>query len=618
MWSRAALLLLTLLAFALRLHALDAVPLRWDEGWSIALAVLPGAETLRLTALDVHPPLYYLLLRPWLALGTGPVFWPRLASVFAATVAVPLSAAAAAAWWRRSAPAAPVAVAAYVALAPAFVYYAGVTRMYALTTPFLFLAAMGVARCATRRDGVLPAALGAAAALYTFYYTAFALAGLFAAALLAWPRAWRRLAAAGLLAALAFAPWLTYAGRQVTTRVGQRTDLAGALDPRAVLALLDDGLFAAVFAYRAGWAAVLVAAAVLLAAVLVARPLPWRRLSVVVLPTLATLVGAAVGSQAHMFAPRYTIVATPFLALGLGWAVAVLWAARKPAGLLAAAALLAAAWPTLSGYVYSRAAEVSDAYDPTEPARILAERAHPADIAAFNILSLAGAYELYRSPDAPPWTYAQVWDPVREDTDLALRRVAADAEGHPRLWLVLYRGTASPGSAALKEWADAELFPSSGQWTADTLYQGYVAADLTERAVPNAAFAAGPALVSAAYTGRAEPGTGIGVELLWRADGPVEGDGRVFVHAYDAAGALVAQHDGYPVADSRPPATWATDERIRDRHGLSLPPGFTGRLTLVAGLYDPATGDRWPTTEGADSVPIGTVEVLPAEGTGTQ
>ena len=65
--SRAVLLLLVLVGFALRLHAIDDIPLRWDEGWSIALAVLPVSEILRLTALDVHPPLYYLSLKPWLA-----------------------------------------------------------------------------------------------------------------------------------------------------------------------------------------------------------------------------------------------------------------------------------------------------------------------------------------------------------------------------------------------------------------------------------------------------------------------------------------------------------------------------------------------------------------------
>ena len=611
--------------FGLRMHALGDVPLRWDEGWSIALATVPVREALRLTALDVHPPLYYLLLAPWMALARSPELWPRLPSAMAGTLAVPLAAAAASAWWRRegrghATQTVPIAAAAATALAPAFVYYAGVTRMYALTTPLLLLATFGLARMGAARarrtrcpapGPAAAAALGTAAALYTFYYTAFALAGLYAAALVAWPRAWRRYVATGLGAALAYLPWLAVAGPAMATRVAQRTEPAAALDPAAVAALLDDGLFAAFFAYRAGWPAVAVAMAVMAAALLLARPRQAGRLAVVALPTALVLVGAAAGSQAHMFAPRYTIVATPFLALGLGWAAARLFERRRALGVLAAAALVAGAWPTLSGYAYTREAEVSDAYDPTELARAMQDRAAPADLVAFNVLSLAGAYELHRQPDAPAWTYGQVWDPVREPPAAAIDRVAAATRDHGRLWLVLYRGTASPGSAALKAWADGSLFPADGWWTADTLVMSYVNAPAGSPWPVGARFADGARLVAAWWSPAARPGEGIGVLLRWRAARPIARDGRVFVHAYDAAGSLVAQHDAYPVADSRPPGTWPPGETLEDRHGLVVPASARGALRLVVGLYEPDGGARWALEDGADAVPLGTVMVTP-------
>ncbi len=55
-------LIATLLGFALRLPLNGVIPPRWDEGWSIAHASLGIGDILTITAADVHPPLYYLLL----------------------------------------------------------------------------------------------------------------------------------------------------------------------------------------------------------------------------------------------------------------------------------------------------------------------------------------------------------------------------------------------------------------------------------------------------------------------------------------------------------------------------------------------------------------------------
>ena len=53
---------LTLLAFGLRLHRLNFQPLWGDEGWSFYFASMSLADMIRLTAEDIHPPLYYALL----------------------------------------------------------------------------------------------------------------------------------------------------------------------------------------------------------------------------------------------------------------------------------------------------------------------------------------------------------------------------------------------------------------------------------------------------------------------------------------------------------------------------------------------------------------------------
>jgi predicted membrane-bound mannosyltransferase len=83
--SKTLLAALILAAFALRMYRLAQQPLSWDEGWSIGLSTLSWAEIKRITALDVHPPLYYVVFKLWLSLGRHEG-WMRFLSVFAGVV----------------------------------------------------------------------------------------------------------------------------------------------------------------------------------------------------------------------------------------------------------------------------------------------------------------------------------------------------------------------------------------------------------------------------------------------------------------------------------------------------------------------------------------------------
>lgn len=653
---------LALLAFAVRMPRLADLPLQWDEGWSVALAALPLPQLLDLTARDVHPPLYYAVLSAWLsALGATP-FAARMLSALVGTLSVPLAFAAARAWWPRDRRALPGVVAAvYAALAPPLVYYAGIARMYALTTPLLLLVAVGLARLATAPPGLsgsagsatrrlrgLPSALalataviGAVAALHTFYYAGFALAGLGAAALATWPGRWRRFVLWAFLCAMAMVPWLGYAAPLLATRVAERT--GGSIDIRALPAGMRAALHAALFVDApVGWLWVPILAAVAWA--LVGRASRSDGL-VVALPVALVALGAAAGAQAHMLAPRYAIVATPFLALGAAWlvrsALAGTSAPRGPRALLhasiVAAALVAAILPTLTGRSYARNAEIDAPYDPAALPSAIVEAARGDALVVFNVLSLAGAYEALKAPADPPWTYAQLWDPVHEPPERAIARLldhlgagspaAASIGAQPApvaaspaaVWFALYRGTAADDTAAYARWADWHLWPIGSRWSGETLLRGYVDAAPDAVALPRgvpareagsiAQFAGNVDLVAATYTARANAGRGLAVELTWSADRPPEADLRVFVHAYGPDGALVAQHDGLPAADARPVSTWGAGERILDRHGLLLPLTAPTTLTLAAGLYDASTGARLLRPDGTDVVALGDVTI---------
>ena len=79
-----------LVAFAVRLHQLAGPLMRWDEGWSVAHASRSWAEIIEIASWEVHPPLFYLMLKPWLALGRNLTlvrFFPVLISLLTVPVA---------------------------------------------------------------------------------------------------------------------------------------------------------------------------------------------------------------------------------------------------------------------------------------------------------------------------------------------------------------------------------------------------------------------------------------------------------------------------------------------------------------------------------------------------
>ena len=82
------------------------------------------------------------------------------------------------------------------------------------------------------------------------------------------------------------------------------------------------------------------------------------------------------------------------------------------------------------------------------------------------------------------------------------------------------------------------------------------------------------------------------VELVWQAQGVPAADAKVFVHLLDSAGAIVAQSDALPTGNAHASA-WVAGEVIVDAHVLPLPAELPpGEYTLVAGMYDPLTGQR--------------------------
>ncbi len=638
-YSSAWVTVATLLGFALRLPLNSVIPPRWDEGWSIAHASLPIAELLFITAADVHPPLYYLALGAWQRATGHELFAARYLSVLLSTTAIPLAYIAARAWSRSQRTA--ILAALFMAWMPLAVYYGAVVRMYALAPSFVLLAAYGACRrlavgeqgsegsVISRLQPTVIFTTGAVGAMLTLYHAVWALAAIaiYALGSAGAQRAWwvvRDIALSVVVAALVFAPWGWYAVPQFLSRAAAEAQTnIGQQFP--VSYFVRQGIFDLTMAQQVGIAGPLAIGSIVVAGVTAALARK-RRPALLGLPLMIVafmLLGVAFAARQWAFNARMLICAAPALAMLLGWSFDQLLAetARNAAGkaqigmrcvapALAGLALLVIYWPTSTSFVYAKTLEVFDPYDPHTYRAHIALLARPDDLVFFNVLSPAGFYALDRRSGDPPWSYALTWDPVVEPRERWEARITQAAQQHDRLWIVLYRGLAGQ-NGHLRGWMDSNFYPAHAQWGQEEVFYGLygVARDPLLPSDTAGARWGDVVLEDARLSKAVSPGAIVPVALTWRAKAPVLRNYKVFVHAIRPDGSMAAQHDAQPLNDLRPMTTWPVGEAVRDHHGLALPADYRGPLRIVAGLYDPDTGERLRAAGGADAVTLGTVVV---------
>jgi hypothetical protein len=614
--------LITVAAALLRAWDLGGVPLRWDEGWSIAHASLPLADIVRITGQDVHPPLYYMALGLWQTLAGASPFATRWLSVLTATSAIPLIFCAA----RALSGSRQTALLAMLLMSwlPLAVYYGGVTRMYAFVASFIALALYGGLRI-ERRRGVIAFLAGACGAMLTLYHAAWALIALGLWLLIARRVQMRRLSLAIGAALLIYAPWAVYgiprlfgrAAAEATTNTNQQ---------RALTELLATGLRDLTFSHGTDDVGLGVVAAFLLVGLIaIAVRRDWRALGHLTLPhsmIALTLLGVAIAARQWAFNARMLIAATPALALALAWSIDQLarWVSQRAADTGAqrrayAITAISASLLLLSPFrevslraVYQKSLEVFDDYSATTYRDELRQRSRPGDLVFFNVLSPAGFFESQRVADDADWSYALTWDPVKEPRADYEARIGAAARQHDRLWIVLYRGLApQSNNGDLRGFMDSTYFPAYSRWGPEEVYYGLYGA--TAPNAPGATARWGNIALSASRIGGATPGAIAPVRLTWRLSAPESRALKVFVHLTRADGFAVSQHDCAPLNDLRPFASLPLQEDVIDHHGLVIPPGEAGMLRIRVGLYDAATGQRVLTDDGADAVELGVIKV---------
>ena len=149
--TRVLVLLLLLGAWAWRLHALDFQSLWRDEVDSLLFATRPLARVLgNFTRPGENGPLFFLLLRPWLAWTGHSEFALRFPSALSGLLAIPLILV----WGRRLfSPAAGLVAALLLASNPYHVWYSQEAKMYGLLVTVAMLA-LWVFSQALNRGGV--------------------------------------------------------------------------------------------------------------------------------------------------------------------------------------------------------------------------------------------------------------------------------------------------------------------------------------------------------------------------------------------------------------------------------------------------------------------------------
>lgn len=215
------LIIIILVGLGLRSYQLTARSLWFDEAFSWRLIQFPVAEMISRDAADVHPPLYYLLLKGWSVVFASSLLSLRSFSVVMAGLTIWLGYLFASYALRDRT--AGLLAAVLLAISGWQIQFAWEARMYTLGTVFVLLSSWLLLHAI--RDNRwfywLAYSLAATALLYVHYYALFSLAAqlMFIAGyvvfttrarigeILQWPLFWSALAA-WLIIFLLFLPWL--------------------------------------------------------------------------------------------------------------------------------------------------------------------------------------------------------------------------------------------------------------------------------------------------------------------------------------------------------------------------------------------------------------------------
>lgn len=172
---------------------------------------------------------------------------------------------------------------------------------------------------------------------------------------------------------------------------------------------------------------------------------------------------------------------------------------------------------------------------------------------------------------------------------------------HPRLWLVTQSAAHGNRNSAVEQWLAERGYIGGDLYLDEVLRLSFYTFGASAGGPPmrplGVTFGDGAArLDEVGWELERHPGAcWLNVALRWDALRPLPLDYSVTVQLFDAAGARLGQHDGWPAAGYAPTSLWQPGQTILDRHSLLLPSECpSGTARLFVGLYDWRTGERLP------------------------
>lgn len=614
-----ASILILLLATGLRFYRLDAQSFWNDEGNSARLSERSIPAIIEGTASDIHPPLYYLILRGWRELVGDSEFGLRSFSAFAGVLTIAGTMAIAKNFRTRlnagkrrflflSASSAfvrvPLLAGLLTAVSPPLIYYSQETRMYSLLALLAVFSTWLLLKIHNSQFSIhnsLFYLLTIIAGLYTHYF--------FTAVLithnllvLIWlinkrkeTGGWRRLSpqlpnshapmlpwiAIMLAAALAYLPWLPIFLNQTGGRPGVRQS--------ALTFLLEMGRWLALGSTMDAETAVLpliVAIILLVGGLLIGRN--WTIVLGLAIPTLFML--AAGTTQPQYF--KFMTVAVPFFCLLIAAAFNRKGREGRKDFSFAFSVLFAVSFLIL---LVGNGRSLQNLY--TNPAYARADYRSMADrIEAENhpnagiILDAPNQWEVftYYHHDGAPVYPIPTGRPLPDKIGAELTEIAAR---HDRLYAIFWGEAQRDPERLVERWLDEHAFKATDEWIGDVRFVTYaVPAEPAVEMATAVHLPFGSAITLKGYTlvsDKLAPGDIVQITLFWETAVSLQTRYKVFLHLVDANGQLVAQRDSEPGGGLNLTTRWPPGETIIDNHGILIPSDLPpGSYQIRIGLYD--------------------------------
>ncbi len=631
------LLLMLALATGLRFYELGSQSLWSDEGNSAALATRSLAQIGRDAAADIHPPLYYWMLRLWALISGTSEAGLRLLSALLGVLLVLVTANLGRRLFGRTAS---LAVAFIAAIAPFQVYYSQEARMYMLLALEAALAVHLFWWLVDQEDRVLaegedtlavrlpwapvPAVLLVitwALGLYTHYAFPLLIA-LLSLLYMAWLLVtrrrghilWRALRWGVWLAAtlLLYIPWLPTALRQLTAWPGPET--VRSLADQVRLLLLTLGLGPVAQSETAWWWVWLLPILALIGALpwpITGRVgqtgsarLNWLRMLIPLawaLAPVAMILGLGLFRESYL---KFLLIGSPAYALLLARGVegVASWLLSRPINAPpsipelgrmtplpvargnAGQNALAALWVVLALAAISVSSAITLIRYYTDPsvarddyrgiAKFVMATAQENDAILLDAPGQAEVFTYYYNGDQPIYALPRQRPLDPSATQPDLDRLL----GHDKVYAIYWATQEADPDGVIQAWLDNQGYKTLDQWRGNVRLAVYVMPERrpADETVDNIDLRLGEDITLVGYRGwKLSPTAGevTQLQLVWRADRTPERRYKVFLQLLDPRHQVIAQRDAEPAGESRPTTSWEAGEVVQDNHGLLIPPG---------------------------------------------